>query len=295
MIIEIILFVLSVLMIINFMIPKKEGMTGPSAKFFKEKYKSLKNNDIYDSFYVSIYDKLFMDPSRFKFEIQETIENTKIDENSRILDIGSSTGHHVRAFQQYTKHVEGLDTSNEMIKYAKNKYPLIPFTKANAMDGMIYDPNSFTHITAYYFTIYQFNDLYGFLSNVYKWLEPNGYFIVHMVNRKMFDPILSPANPIIMVSPQKYAKERITTSEIKFNDFKYKGQFSLDEEKDKAIFEETFVYDDNNHTRKHVHEYNAPKLTSILKLAQDIGFNVIKRIDMVTCEYEYQYIYIMQK
>ena len=42
------------------------------------------------------------------------------------------------------------------------------------------------------------------------------------VNKNKFDPIVPPANPLQLISPQKYAKERITHSFIKFNNRIYK-------------------------------------------------------------------------
>ena len=50
---------------------------------------------------------------------------------------------------------------------------------------------------------------------------PGGYLIVHLVDRESFDPILPPGNPLYVVSPQKYAKERITKTKVHFNDFIY--------------------------------------------------------------------------
>ena len=50
-------------------------------------------------------------------------------------------------------------------------------------------------------------------------MKPGGYLVVHLVNRDMFDPIRPASNPLFMVSPQKYAKNRIVTSTIKFKDF----------------------------------------------------------------------------
>jgi hypothetical protein len=38
---------------------------------------------------------------------------------------------------------------------------------------------------------------------------PGGTLIVHIVDREKFDPMLPAANPLYIVSPQKYAKERI--------------------------------------------------------------------------------------
>ena len=146
-----------------------------------------------------------------------------------------------------------------------------------------------------HFSIYYFKDHYGILNNVYKWLEPNGYFIVHMVNRMMFDPVVAPANPVMMVNPQKYAKQRITTSVVKFNAFEYKSTFKLDEVNDRALFEEVFVSDDNNHIRKHIHKLNMPKQKDLLDIASNIGFKIVDKLDLVNIEYEYNFLYILQK
>ena len=43
-----------------------------------------------------------------------------------------------------------------------------------------------------------------------EWLKPGGYLILHLVDRERFDPIVPAADPLIMVSAQKHAKERIT-------------------------------------------------------------------------------------
>ena len=36
---------------------------------------------------------------------------------------------------------------------------------------------------------------------------PGGYFVLHLVNRDKFDPILNTADPLHIVSAQKYAKK----------------------------------------------------------------------------------------
>jgi hypothetical protein len=71
-------------------------------------------------------------------------------------------------------------------------------------------------------------------------LKPGGYLVIHLVNRNKFDPILPPGNPLIAISPQRYAKERITNTKIKFNDFEYDADFQLDEKKNTALFVEKF-------------------------------------------------------
>ena len=276
----------------------KEGLenNSPNAKYFVDKFRIRKTLlDIYDAFYVSLYDKIFFDPYRYQCELNTIVKYTKINKNSNVLDVGSGTGHILRGLHAYTKNVQGIDISNEMIKKAKKKYPYIMFQHGNAMDNMTYEPNTFTHILAMYFSLYMFKDKYGLLNNIYSWLRPNGYFVVHVVNRKMFDPIVAPANPVAFVSVQKYAKQRITKSTVKFNDFTYQSNFKLDDSKDKAIFEETLKHDQTGNIIQNIHTVHAPSLQEIMNLAQKIGFKIIQKVDMVECEHEYQYLYILQK
>ena len=91
-----------------------------------------------------------------------------------------------------------------------------------------------------YFTIYYFQDKKEFFDNCFKWLMPGGYLIVHLVDRTHFDPILPPGNPLMYVSPQRYAKERITSTKVKFTDFSYSADFKLDDSNDKAHFVEKY-------------------------------------------------------
>ena len=64
-------------------------------------------------------------------------------------------------------------------------------------------------------------------KNIYYWLRPGGILTLHLVNRDMFNPIVNAGDPLTMVSAQKYAKERITNTVVKFKDFRYKSNFKL--------------------------------------------------------------------
>jgi hypothetical protein len=77
-------------------------------------------------------------------------------------------------------------------------------------------------------------DKMRFFKNCFDWLMPGGYLILHLVNREQFDPILPPGNPLMLVSPQRYAKKRITTTRVKFTDFNYHADFQLDKNKNVA-------------------------------------------------------------
>ena len=121
---------------------------------------------------------------------------------------------------------------------------------------------------------------------------PGGYLIVHLVDKYKFDPILPPGNPLYIVSPQKYAKERITKTKITFNDFVYDSNFKL--ENDNATFDEKFKFNDGK-VRKQEQRLYMEDLSTIVNMAQEAGFIIQAKIDMVKCAYEHQYLYVFVK
>ena len=135
----------------------------------------------------------------------------------------------------------------------------------------------------------------NFFQNSFDWLMPGGYLIIHLVNRDKFDPILPAADPLTLVSAQKFAKKRITNSLVKFKDFEYKANFELNKADDEGTFTETFKDDGTNNVRQNVHTLYMPTQKYILSLAKEVGFILLGKIDMVAAQYEYQYIYILQK
>ena len=87
---KILLFIALLLVIIVFfksIMPIKEGMTGSSSKEFLFK----KGNEVYDDFYVDIYDQLVFNQIKDDYEIGEIINKTSPTTQSIILDIGSYT------------------------------------------------------------------------------------------------------------------------------------------------------------------------------------------------------------
>ena len=263
----------------------------------KETFVTKSGTEVYDTFYATIYDDLTHDSFKNNYEIGEIIRATKLPiKKASILDIGSGTGHHCKLFATLgCKKVSGLDKSESMVALAKQKNPTIQFTHGDALNAIIYQPNSFSLINCLYFTIYYIKDKRTFLQNCYTWLKPQSYLAVHLVNRDKFDPILNVADPLIMVSPQKYAKKRITNSIVKFKDFQYKANFTLHKDENTAAFDETFKDDVTGNVRKNEHHFYMQTQKEILGIAKEQGFILKGRIDMVTCQYEYQYIYLLYK
>ena len=250
---------------------------------------------VYDDFYVNIYDELVFNQQKNEYEIGEIMKITKPTQQSKILDVGSGTGHHVGLMASQKLQAEGLDISKFMVNKAKQNYPDEKFIEGDALNGNLFRPSTFTHITCLYFGIYYFRDKLQFFKNCMKWLMPGGYLVVHIVDREMFDPILPPANPLIIVSPQKYASQRITTSKIKFNNMEYVANFDLKPGSDNAVFSEKFKNNQDNKVRKNKHTFKMESDKKIVEMAKKAGFYLEGKIDLLRVGYEYQYLYVFVK
>jgi SAM-dependent methyltransferase len=256
--------------------------------------------NIYDDFYVSIYDDLVFNKRKNDYEVGQIIKLTKPNDKSRFLDIGSGTGHHISSLKAHGFNAVGVDISPGMIKKAKQTYPELEFKQADVLDAMIFSEASFTHITCFYFTLYYIKNKEKLFENCYKWLIPGGYLAVHTVNRDKFDPILPAGNPFGIISPQKYAKKRITSTTVKFDSMEYKSNFDMKEtvtssDSPNALMVETFKNLKTGNVRKNEHKLFMNTQAEILDMAKKLGFIIHAKIDLMTCQYESQYIYILQK
>ena len=270
---------------------KNRGKEG----FEQDQFLIKNGTEIYDDFYANIYDYLVFNNIKDDYEIGFIINSAKPSSRSKILDIGCGTGHHVASIGSKGLDVIGIDISPSMINKAKENFPDYKFEVGDAKNGTLFQPDSFTHILCMYFTIYYFQDKTQFFNNCFKWLMPGGYLIVHLVDRDRFDPILPPGNPLLYVSPQRYAKERITSTKVKFTDFSYSADFKLDEKNDKALFVEKFKDDNTGKVRKNEHIMYMSDFQEIVDEAQSCGFIVEGKADLLQCQYEYQYLYIFVK
>ena len=282
------LFLLTILFFKRFN-KKKEGFEQ------NDKFLIKTGPDIYDDFYADIYDYLVFNTLKNDYEVGEIINLSNPSSSSKILDIGCGTGHHVSSLGTKGLDVLGIDISTSMINKAKQNYPNYKFNVADASNGSEFVQDSFTHILCMYFTIYYFKDKKLFFDNCYKWLMPGGYLIVHLVDRSQFDPILPPGNPLMYVSPQRYAKERITSTKVKFTDFSYSANFNLDETNDKGLFIENFKNDSDGKVRKNELTLFMPTIQEIVDDAQSCGFVLESKVDLLQCQYEYQYLYVFVK
>ena len=289
------IFLFSLIVVLIVILFKKNSNNLKESFIQSEQFIEKTGEEIYDDFYADIYDYLVFNKVKNDFEIGKIINESGPSSESIILDIGCGTGDHVHSLSQKGFDVLGIDISQAMISKANEKYPKDKFKVGNVLNSDIFSNQSFTHILCMYFTIYYFKNKLQFFNNCMNWLMPGGYLIIHLVNRDDFDPILPPGNPLLLVSPQKYAKERITTTKVKFNDFSYHADFKLDKTKNQAMFVEKFKQDKNGKVRKNQHTLYMDSQETVLKEAQEAGFIIQAQIDLTKAQYEYQYLYILTK
>jgi len=289
---KVLLFVAILLILIIFF--KNISHSNKEGFIQNEKFLFKNGSGVYDSFYTDIYDYLVFNTVKNDYEIGSILNSSNPDSTSVIVDIGCGTGHHVAKLAKNSLNVLGIDISPSMINKAKANYPNYNFQVGDALDSTLLKYNSVTHILCLYFTIYYFNDKRRFFDNCMDWLMPGGYLVLHLVNREKFDPILPPGNPLYIVSPQKYAKERITKTKITFNEFVYNANFNLDTDADIATFDEKFKFNDGK-VRKQQQTLYMEDTATIVNLAQEAGFILQGKIDLLKCAYSNQYLYIFTK
>jgi len=289
---KLVLISLILLMLANFINKNQIKIEGFEQE---KKFVTKGNNNLYDDFYCDVYNELIFDPNKQNYEVTELDKIADIDSKSKILDVGCGLGHHVEYYRKKGVNVQGLDKSESMVKLAKRRYPKAKFEKGDVLTSMIYRPQTFTHVFTLYFTIYYIENKALYFKNVYDWLKPGGTLVIHLVNRSLFDPILQSADPLLLVSPQRFAKKRITNSVVKFENFTYRANFNLPNNSNQASFTETFIDDSTRHVRKNEHKLYMEKQKDILSMAKNVGFILKGRIDLINCAYEYQYIYLLQK
>lgn len=286
-----------------------------------DKYKVYDNDAIYDSFYADIYDELFIQPNKIEAEVDEIINITGVltgsdseKKNFKVGDLGCGRGHHVHELaKKGALNVVGCDKSNAMLQNARDLYPKCKFIQGDFMKPMLFSEEEFNVLTCFYFTVYYVKDKRLFLKNCYQWLKPEGYLILHLVDRNHFDPIVPGGKPLFIVTPQKYAKERITNSLVKFRSFQYKSDFTAPPptaptkkngarsttastgEKNVGKFVEKLIDDKTGKVRENIHTYYMPTNREMLDIAKEVGFTVTGQVDLVHVLNEYQYLFILKK
>jgi len=248
----------------------------------KESFVLKTEKEVYDDFYASVYDKIFIPLPRIEKCINTLLKTEPYIENSVFLDIGSGTGMFANALYEKGYEVVGIDMSEAMIEYSQSAYPLISFIEGDVMIPMQFESNSFTHICCVDFTIYLFLDKTTLFQNIYSWLTTGGYFCLHLIDPDHFDTIIPSGKPAKIDDFKKYIPKKGTNkgtggmlTMVEFEDFSYKSKYEVQSRKWKWI--ETFTDKKTKHVRQNERGLFMESMENITFLVEKNGF---KKIDI---------------
>jgi ubiquinone/menaquinone biosynthesis C-methylase UbiE len=259
--------------------------------------------EIYDDTYASIYDVLWNSNEKMKYEevsIQDIILADWPIASVRILDMCSGTAPHACWFKNLGVEYIGVDTSDAMIKKAREGCPSAKFQKGDVTNAHLFPQKSMSHAFLLGFSVYMFENAKVLSDNAYQWLQPGGWFVVHMVDPDKFDPLHEVASPFAAFSLQKYSLDRVVDSNVYFDKFKYLGRFNKKKDEDNASFDETFTYydkasNDGVKYRENKLQLTMPSKERLINIFQTSGFRHKETVDLVRCGKEYQYLVYFQK
>jgi hypothetical protein len=177
-----------------------------------------------------------------------------------------------------------------MIAQAKKTYPSLNLNivKGNPTVASSFKPESFTLVSMLSFEVYFIPNTEQLFSNVYAWLKPGGYFVLHLV-----DPQRVNAAGLLLGSPTSVSRSK-AQSVTKFNDFEYKSDVQIFPN-DFVQYREVFTDDKTGRVRKHARDFRMPSPHTFIELAAGVGFNMLGQIDLVKAQKEHQFFYLFYK
>ena len=265
----------------------------------KEQFVLKKGDKLFDDFYAEIYDALHNSEKRNDLELIKVVKNSNLNENeSVVLDIGSRTGNIVNNLNEAGYTAYGIDKSTSMVEYSQTKYPNIEIKQGDVLDTMSFEHNTFTHILSTYFTVYYIQDKSLLFKNCYYWLQPNSYFILHLVDLTKFTKIIPAGKYDTVPKKPKTNNYRTVDTLTVFKDFKYKAYYQVptNENNTNATLSETFTDNITQNVRQNEHTLYMEPMETIVDMVKKAGFVVEKRIHMKNINGdENQFLYFFQK
>jgi SAM-dependent methyltransferase len=250
-----------------------------------------------DAFYAAVYDQLFNQKVNNAYEVGTIINKYPDISNQTVaLDVGARTGAYMNAFiQNGITNITGIESSADMIAQAKNAYPSLNLNivQGDPTVASAFKPESFTLVSMLNFEVYYIPHTEQLFSNIYDWLKPGGYFVLHLVDPRKFNPssMLGGENKTTNTpTPTKNGAQSVA----KFNDFSYKSDVQIFPN-DMVQYMEVFKDDKTGKVRKNVRNFKMPTPQTFIELATGVGFNMLGQIDLVKAQKEYQYFYLFYK
>lgn len=247
-------------------------------------------NQIYDGFYADIYDELNNTAERSGFEYNKLIELTRPSiNNSVFLDIGSGTGHLVHILTTAGYNAMGIDSSKDMTDHTHKHFPESEVKCGDASDPMTFDKGIFTHITCMNYTIYNFDDKRTFFRNCRDWLQPNGFLVVHLVDKDKYNPHATEETTTFK-NARSYGNERKLKATIGFRDFDYTSTHTFESGTTVRV-KETFTDHETNNVRENDFMLYMENKEDIIRTALATGFVAHAQVNTMTDEHQFIYVF----
>lgn len=254
----------------------------------------MKDADTKDAFYAAVYDQLFNQKVNNAYEVGAIINKYPDISNQTVaLDIGAGTGAYMNAFVQHgITDITGIESSADMIAQAKKSYPSLNIVKGDPTVVSSFKPESFTLVSMMNFEVYYIPNTEQLFSNIYAWLKPGGYFVLHLVDPRKFNAasMLGGDNPVPTPTPDGKKAHSV----VKFNDFEYKSDVQIFPN-DFVQYMEVFTDDKTGKVRKNVRNFRMPSPQTFIELATGVGFNMLGQIELVKAQKEHQFFYLFYK
>jgi SAM-dependent methyltransferase len=249
-------------------------------------------NDMKDAFYAAVYDQLFNQKVNNAYEVGAILNKYPDISNQTVaLDVGAGTGAYMSAFiQNGITNVTGIESSADMIAQARKTHAdlNLNIVKGDPTVVSSFKPESFTLVSMLNFEVYYIPNTEKLFTNVYAWLKPGGYFVLHLVDPRRFN-----ASGLLMGESTSVSRRK-AQSVAKFNEFEYKSDVQIFPN-DVVQYREVFTDDKTGRVRKHARDFRMPSPQTFIELATGVGFNMLGQIDLVKAQKEDQFFYLFYK
>ena len=246
-----------------------------------------------DAFYAAVYDQLFNQKVNNAYEVGAIINKYPDISNQTVaLDVGAGTGAYMNAFIQHgITDITGIESSADMIAQAKKTYSSLNLNIVKGDPTVVssFKPETFTLVSMMNFEVYYIPNTEQLFANIYAWLKPGGYFVLHLVDPRRFNAASLLGLPQLQSDNRSKAQNA-----VKFNDFDYKSDVQIFPN-DMVQYMEVFTDDKTGKVRKNVRNFKMPSPQTFIELATGVGFNMLGQIDLVKAQKEYQYFYLFYK
>lgn len=160
----------------------QEGFT--QTPVISQRYLLKRNQDIYDDFYVQLYDEVHLPQTFVEKQVDLILQMTMPSvETSVLLDVGTGKGHVLTALRNRGFYnVYGMDKSEAMIQQSVEKDRI---TCGDVLEPNTFDRITFSHILCLNHTLYELENSMAFFRNSYHWLKSGGYLMVQLTEDRL--------------------------------------------------------------------------------------------------------------